>query len=371
MFCRNCGFQNEEGAAFCQNCGSPLDAPVNETAPETPVEQPVEQPVTEQPAQPVYTAPAYTAPPYAAPAPVNPVIAAMKKVFSSPAFIIVVFANFAAAIVQFISSLSPRVSLKLTTDSEVRYLHFGGEGVGYGIGVLISMLISTLIYFLILQPALKKKDNSYPTAGFTVLKVFAIIGLVGVCIAGAAVIAAFGILAFVKEQFVNDAFTHVGDAEFTAEMKKLFTSFNEYGLAARIITAVILVAMFVFIIVYIAKYIKTLNTFKRVASTGVPSDRVSPFVAVVLFISAAYAVGFSVFLFIYGVILYGIVTALSAASLICLGVTVFKFRNAMREQMAKAAAPAGVPYGAAVCPRCGVTYPAEAPACPNCGLPRM
>lgn len=46
MFCPNCGTKNEDGAAFCLQCGANLEQVAQETAQET--AQPVQQPVTQE-----------------------------------------------------------------------------------------------------------------------------------------------------------------------------------------------------------------------------------------------------------------------------------------------------------------------------------
>ena len=60
MFCKNCGTQLVDGAAFCGNCGTKVDVqPVHEAP-----QQPTVAPVVETPVQPTYTAPqtTYTVP---------------------------------------------------------------------------------------------------------------------------------------------------------------------------------------------------------------------------------------------------------------------------------------------------------------------
>ena len=68
MFCKNCGTQLIDGAAFCGNCGTKVDA---QPAPQPVYEAPVAEPVAETPVQPAYTAPQTT---YTVPQP-TPVVA--------------------------------------------------------------------------------------------------------------------------------------------------------------------------------------------------------------------------------------------------------------------------------------------------------
>ena len=153
-------------------------------------------------------------------------------------------------------------------------------------------------------------------------------------------------------------------------------------------------AVLVFVIVFIAKYIKTLNTYKKVATKSLPSDRVSPFFAVVTIIGGICAVASAVVTAIYGLYVFAASLLLNALYMICFGLTVFRFRNEMRALKASMPAQPYVPQGYApqgyapaqpqgyapqgfapqyapvVCPRCGTTFAPELSFCPHCGLPR-
>ena len=56
-FCTNCGAQNDEGAKFCNSCGSPLQSGQTVQPQAQPVQPVYQQPVYQQPVQPVYTQP--------------------------------------------------------------------------------------------------------------------------------------------------------------------------------------------------------------------------------------------------------------------------------------------------------------------------
>ena len=80
MFCKNCGFQLPDNAAFCGNCGTKQDVPAAPVAPVAPA-APVAQPAFEQPVQPVMEQPAFTQPvqPMAQPAFEQPAQEEIKK----------------------------------------------------------------------------------------------------------------------------------------------------------------------------------------------------------------------------------------------------------------------------------------------------
>ncbi len=94
MFCPKCGQRNIDDALFCQHCGYkyvPLP-PNPQATPITSKQVPHPQPAQQNPVQPIHTAPmqqpVYTQP-CAVPIypPKTPVVAAVKKVFSSPLFL--------------------------------------------------------------------------------------------------------------------------------------------------------------------------------------------------------------------------------------------------------------------------------------------
>ena len=59
MFCSNCGTSNQDGVAFCANCGNPL---VSNTQPAQPVQPEFTAPVQPESAQPEYAQPTPAAP---------------------------------------------------------------------------------------------------------------------------------------------------------------------------------------------------------------------------------------------------------------------------------------------------------------------
>ena len=59
MFCTHCGTKNEDGAAFCSNCGKPLngETPVQPQQPVQPTQTIIIQQTVQQPAEPAEPAP--------------------------------------------------------------------------------------------------------------------------------------------------------------------------------------------------------------------------------------------------------------------------------------------------------------------------
>lgn len=411
MFCPNCGTKNADGAVFCENCGERLTAP--ETAPEIPavdgpaVEAPaseapvseapaaeapsVEEPAAEAPAADaptpaVYTQAQYQAPPqyqppmaaYYAPAAgysgekSSPARTSVKRVLSSPLFLVGAILFTLSAILSFIADLTFKDKIRITYDNF--FVEFGTDP-GSAVSTLISFALVAVGIWLIYFACLKKDDTCSP-AGFVMLKVLSIISLVALCIAAAGVIVVFVVLLLVGKDFQIESVIKFGDSALDREMKSLFDgllSVEKWVWAVAFGIAIVLIAL---LIIFFAKLSGTLNAAKRTAKTGEAAKGVSLFVAVGCFIIAACSLSAASALFAIGLIFHGIATVVSAAAFIFFGIVVLNLKKAMKAELAKprevpafGGAPAGVP--GSVCPRCGATLAPDFKLCPHCGLPRQ
>ena len=299
MFCKQCGTENAEGSAFCKNCGINLSAPV-------------------QPA-PVYAAPTPAVKP---PLSSNPVLNAVKKIASSPLFLVAVIALSVQILASIIGAAAGGAILRELIYSVLYEL--GGNipyevydvldkiaMVGSGpvvVGTIIGLIPTILIcvgLWLTYASAASRASDTMKTSGLTMIKVISIIQLVSTCIW-------FAIIEILLMLIV----IAVGAADV-----------YEAGIiiAILIFMVILFAAAFVLEIIYLAKIIKSINTAKKTIATAVPSDKVSSFVAVMNFISAAG--------FIFSLITSFISSAAAMTSLICFGILIFKYKSAMRTLM--------------------------------------
>lgn len=376
MFCPKCGAANSDGAAFCKNCGSPLGAAA--------------QPAAPAPAAPVYSAPA---------APDTPAVAALKKVASSPLTLIAAIAYSAAMLFSWIFNASGGIErfLYQVFGSDLnRFLRGLDLPISYGysswtIGAIIGSIVGSAPSVLVvigfwLLFAAGRKPGPMKTAGFTLIKVTLVIGLVCVCIA-----AGVGFIVMLVGMFMGSAF--LGSS-----------SYGGYGFESVAFSGLMLITLLIFagvitlVILFLSKAIKSVNTAKNTALTGVASDRVSPFVAVMCFIAVASLAIYAIISLVTLQFLAFFSLAANAAFVVCCGCLIFKYRSAQRAVMASApayaapvyaapaqpapvqAAPAPAPAQAApapqaapaqiVCSSCGTAYDPEYAFCPNCGTPK-
>lgn len=357
MFCPNCGVKNEDGVAFCKNCGTKLGniAPVrDQTADQSniqtdaTIQQPVEveqprevfAPTAQQPALAQQAAPAEHATPAAPYAPVvraaqprsnHPVLKTVKDIGASPLFLIAVIA-FTAALFFNLVSIFTRGSASIYSLNEA----LGRFGIDELNGTLYQMndylkaigvfgLIPSAIYliglWLIFAGAQQRGSAGMPTAGLTTIKVMAIIALVFVCIALAlseivCVLAIIGIAGYYSYANVLPRDYGYDGAE---NMVSTFATAILVGLAIGVLI------VYVLFIVYEAKIISTINAVKSTILTGNPNYKVSGFVAVMNFIIAF----FSLFGLFAGGFAAMLAETCSITALICFGILIFKYKSAM------------------------------------------
>lgn len=206
--------------------------------------------------------------------------------------------------------------------------------LGSIIGSLISSALSVLLLWLIVGAAANKRSPRMGTGALTTIKVFYIIGLVGICI-GLAFTVIFGLVAVLSENA----------GELSYEMASYFNSLlRQYGVAFALpqFSDQLFIYVFfgglaialIFGIIFTAKVLKTINTAKRVVNTGRPDDRVSPFLAVLIILGAVFSICGAVSQLLRGAsvaeLLFAVSGLISAAASICFAVVIFKFRSGMR-----------------------------------------
>ena len=390
MYCPICGYENPDGASFCQNCGGALpsaDDAQNVVLPEPEQEaqvyQPAPEPQTqnyEAPAQPLYSAPAYHAA-----EPVHPVLKIIRSVGSSGAFLTAAILYSAAVLFSFISSLVNSSSImRVTINLPGGYDY--GDVLRASRGATIAGAFISLIPTALIAIGLWLVYSPFSTAGLTMIKVIVIIALVAVCVAAVVLLIA---LLFVSirgsdlSSLINDAMIQEGIYDMYGNYSGAISgSIGALTATALIFAFILLAGVLTLVIFYFVKILKTINTVKRSANTLTASDRVSPFVAVMLFIFGGISGIASLGTLASGAILSGITSALSATVCIIFGVLIFKYRNQMRAYMAANAQPYvqvqprynGGSYQqvtGVTCPRCSGIYASNLSACPYCGLPKQ
>lgn len=351
MFCQNCGTRNPDANRFCTRCGQLVAAPV----PCAPV--PVQN--------------------YAAPAgrTVNDdlkkqaVVAAYKKVAGSPLFLIAVIAFTLNMVLSLVLSLTPTMTV-LDSDVEMMLYDLLREmGMSYwdinealssasSVSILSTVLgiipsVITLIGLWLIYASGKSRSKRTSTAGLTTLKVFNIVMLVFLCIAAGLflIVMAIAVVALGSEAFVP-----------------------EEAIAVLVLVFLVVAAIMAFAIVLYARIISSLSKVANTVRTGEPDRRVSGFVAVILFISAAGSL-FSGLLTVTVSLALTLNALLGALVYVLFGASIFVYKSAMRNleegTVAYAPAPQYVPqnvYHAPYNPAPVVPQPA-APVIPQPVVP--
>lgn len=297
MFCKMCGVENADGSAFCKNCGINLSAPV---APATPAAVPPVQ-VTVQPLS------------------TNPVLNAVKKVASSPLFLVAVIVYSLQILLTLINSTTIGARLEMFLYNLLD--RFGGNApyefyeavdsisrigdIPYVLFTVVGLIPTILIcigLWITYSSARNRLSDGMKTSGLTMIKVITIIQLVFSCISLALteILLMLLVVGVAAEELYNAGVI----------------------IAILAFVVIISVAAYVLEIIYLAKIIKSINTAKNTITTALPSDKVSTFVAVWAFISAAGK--------LFGLASNFLLSAATMTSLICFGILIFKYKSAMR-----------------------------------------
>lgn len=344
MFCPKCGMQVDEGR-FCPNCGSPLAQ--SGVTPEQPA----------LPDEPKYA----SADPSAYNSPLLPqnqgtAQEIVRKFASSKLFLMAAIAFTVALVLSILlgGGVTPAALKNLMQDSlntleengfamadippEIERVLQGFMAISTAIASLPAIALAVglwLVYY-----GGKQRQDRIALGGFATLRVMAIVFLV---LIGAA--AAWTLLVFVLfTVLMATGFSGSPDAVESAVMT-----------ATVPVVMVMIAAVFTLCILFYAKILRTVNTVRDTLRTGVASDRVSGFVGGALYGLAGYEVLSLLMLilvltnpatrdaFQFGagltvLFIGGCLTALCiAASEICFGILIFRYRAAMRQLMGKLA----------------------------------
>lgn len=349
MFCSRCGHANIDGAAFCQHCGAPVGAqqpPVYNTQPPTPAPSyqpgvPAQAAPVYQPGVPVQAAPVYQPMPPQAIG--HPVIETVRSLILSPLFLVAVILFSASILLSVLGSFGLteamtgwmtdvfyEFGMEAELDEITQTLMTDSMGVGTVVGALFGSIPSVLMalgMWMLYTSARNRQNLLINTGGLTLIKVLTIISLVSLGLVSALLLLMLVIVWI------------VASGEMIADEALILS-------VGMIVVLVFLAVVLTLCILYYVKVIKTVGTIQKTLQTGVPSDRVSMFLIVMLFITGGNAVMSSFSLVLFG----GSGLALMVASVaqgvasILFGVLLLQYRSRMRELLTMVP-PAAVPYG--------------------------
>lgn len=301
MYCTNCGTQNADDASFCRNCGSPLKKS------QTGYQQP-------------YQAPRYRQAPYSQRPASSAGTAVLRNVCSSPVALVAIIAYTAAAFFSFLNAvfnsygiLSNFYQIADLLDMRSFYRTLSGSFVALSIIAMIPTVLIAVGLWLTYTSAASKTSAGVKTIGLTIIKVVLIVNL---SIIG-------GLLAIVE----------IVEIVALSTVSQVSSYYGYYGSASSVMTGSLVGVMIVIaialalVILFYVKAVKTVNTIRQTAQSGVPSDNVSVFVAVMSFIMG----GFTVISIIGS---YGALAVFSnlcsATAYITFGVFLLSYRGKMR-----------------------------------------
>lgn len=325
MFCTNCGAQNPEGTRFCTSCGAPL----TDGQPGQPVQQPP---------PPLYAQPAYDPPMQE-----HPVVGEVKRFASSPLFLAAVILFSLSVLFSFVSQFTVQEKLGSLVEEWLYKLEdVLGELDIDGLGDVGEFLSSV---------DLKATLKSSPTVSFPILPALTAVGLWLIFVAGrkrnVPGMNPSGLKMIKVLTTVEFVFSVIGlglgtlavgaTAVIFGAVKNDLPLNEEYGLVVLIIlitVAVTLLIALVFIILYYSKLIKSIGTAYTTATTGVPSDRISVFAAVMVILSGVSSLSsvLSVAALLPDAMLILSGLASGVASIL-FGVIMYQYRGRMRQLM--------------------------------------
>ena len=281
--CNNCNAQLEDSAVFCNSCG---------------VAQPQAQPAGAPQYQQAPQQPAYNGNINAPVMPTlyndSPVMAVVRKIATSPMYLVMAIAFSVSLVLSFINSI---VALGTVTKELTSFYtndlysaadiqdFFDEISVSSTGGVSLFSILTAVSLWLIFAAA---KDRRYKmnTTGLKILKVIAVISLVLVCVLAGLVTLLLILLAVIM---AVSGGTYID--EFNYDYSYGYDAAEALTPAAFMIgfiaISVVCAALFTFLIVYQAFMVKAINSAKKTVETEVPTVKGFGFVSVMCIISGA------------------------------------------------------------------------------------
>ena len=266
----------------------------------------------------------------------SPASQLLRRLGSSGAFLTAVILSTVTFLISLLSGIASIAQIVQVlpyfsgTDTEVA---LNGSLASVVIG-LFSSALSLLLLWLIVGAASNRRSPRMGTGALTTIKVFHIIGLVGLCIALTFTVI-FGLIAVLSDtggELSYELANYLNGLLHQYGVQFALPQFSD-GLFFCVLFGGLALAL-IFGIIFFAKVLKTINTARRVVQTGRPDDRVSPFLAILIILGAAFRIFGAISQLLGGAsvagLLSGVSSLTSAAASICFAVVIFKFRSGMR-----------------------------------------
>jgi len=301
MFCAQCGTQNPDNNAFCEQCGAKIQE--------------------QQSFEPVYTKPVYRVRQLSS----HPVINVLKKIAGSPLFLAAVIAFSVQVLFAVINSVNDGSKIHeyayVVLNAFAAYIPrevynvisemiYSSDVAGIFIAIIcqIPSMVLCAGLWILYASAKDRRYDGMKTAGITIIKVTSVINLIGTCIGAAAVELLLVLMAML---YMN---LGIQEAEVLAVYMLVLAVF---GIVAGVI-----------LIFYDAKIIQSINRAKNTALTGVFSKKASVFVGVYSFIIAFLNIITMVTDMTFVNVMFCLATI---AELVCFALVIFKYNESMKE----------------------------------------
>lgn len=301
-YCEKCGFSNEDTAKFCEECGAPLAE-------------------AQEQATPAYDA--GTAENTAEPQNRETAVSVLRRMLSSPILLAVAVLLALSVVFTVIKSIDASYNLSLTAftistlegfDLDLSALEsnavYNGvmsflqtKSIGLAISSSIPSILLCVALFMLYSAAHTAKGDSVGTAGLTVIRVMAILSLIGAILVSVLTVGLFGFLIVAMSQ---------------TEIPALI-----------VLLAVILIFVAAGFGLWIAFYVgalRTLGVIRKAAKNNIANSHISSYVAVILIIVGALSALGS--LYSFGI--QSVSGIAGGAANILLGVFLFRYRDAMQ-----------------------------------------
>lgn len=325
MFCPKCGQPYADGMRFCEHCGAPL--PQGPGGPGGPQASASRQA-------------------FAAQMSGNPVMDLLRRLATSPLYLAGAIGYSCMILFQLVAAMSGNSLTRAVDQYLSLMLRYGNLGIGelgdvadqlYGIlpmmrgvslgAALIGQLPSIVVaigMWMLFASAMDHSGQPMKATGLTLIRVIAILQIVLVSLAA------------------------LGAVVILLILMAALARYDDAAVPAFLIVIVLVAAIFALGILFYVKLAGTIQTMRNSILTGMASDRVSAYVAVISIIGGVCA--------LFGLLGAGglsnvLAIVASVVAAFSYGIFLFKYRDAMRMAMA------GQFVGATACPQSPCSAP--------------